>query len=476
MWRIGYALAACFIVAVAGLTALWAVALVLLHHPALPHRHHISVHDSVGVAQLVFASVAGAGALVALVVAYRRQRVAEVATVADKTHWEATAASDRLRVFNERFTAIAAQLGEDKPEVRLAGVHAMAGLADDWTENQQTCIDVLCACLRLPDDPDPGDDAEPEKRYAYRANREVRLTIIRLICRHLRPEMDPAKSWQGRNFDFTGAVFPDGSTFAEARFSKPGKVRFTGARFASGEVFFEGAEFSGADVDFSGAEFSGSTVSFLNTTFSGGTVYFHNAVFSGGMVSFSGAKFSGSNVSFSEAVFSGCTVSFSGAKFSGGGVFFGKAKFFAGTVYFSGATFARGTVYFGAAAFSGGKVSFINTTFSGGLADFGGAVFSSSKVFFNHAKFSGSTVIFLNTTFSGGRIDFDHATFSGGDVSFCKAKFSGSTVHFREPREWTKPPIFDWANTDPPPPGVMLPASEDPTPQHEPGSTAPRPL
>ena len=137
LWRIGYALAACFLLALAGLAALWAVALVLLHHPTLPRSHVISVHDTVGVAQLVFASVAGAGALVALVVAYRRQRVSE-----------ASSAHDRTRVFNERFTTIAAQLGDGQPAVRLAGVHAMAGLADDRTENRQTCVDVLCAHLR----------------------------------------------------------------------------------------------------------------------------------------------------------------------------------------------------------------------------------------------------------------------------------------------------------------------------------------
>ena len=61
-----------------------------------------------GFLQLVFASVAGAGALVALIVAYRRQKVAE----ADSVH-------DRTRVFNERFTTIAAQLGDDQPAVRL---------------------------------------------------------------------------------------------------------------------------------------------------------------------------------------------------------------------------------------------------------------------------------------------------------------------------------------------------------------------
>jgi hypothetical protein len=135
LWRIGYALLACFAAAVAGLAVLWLAARALLGNPHLATSKGITVRDTVGVAQLVFASVAGAGALVALVVAYRRQRVAEVATAEDKDRWKATAAHDRTRGFNERFTAIATQLGDDKPAVRLAGVHAMAGLADDWTEN-----------------------------------------------------------------------------------------------------------------------------------------------------------------------------------------------------------------------------------------------------------------------------------------------------------------------------------------------------
>lgn len=57
--------------AVAGLT--W-VALALLHHQELPRSSTVSLHDLVGALQLVFASVAGAGALIALVMAYRRQR------------------------------------------------------------------------------------------------------------------------------------------------------------------------------------------------------------------------------------------------------------------------------------------------------------------------------------------------------------------------------------------------------------------
>ena len=98
-----------------------------------------------------------------------------------------TLAEQRTRTLNERFATAAGQLGGDKPPaVRLAGVYAMAGLADDWPENRQTCVDVLCGYLRLPYDPDPGEDAVPAERAAYRASREVRHTVIRVITAHLR--------------------------------------------------------------------------------------------------------------------------------------------------------------------------------------------------------------------------------------------------------------------------------------------------
>jgi hypothetical protein len=59
-----------------------------------------------------------------------------------------TLAEQRLRTLNERFATSAGQLGSDKPAaVRLAGVYAMAGLAEDWEENRQTCVDVLCGSL-----------------------------------------------------------------------------------------------------------------------------------------------------------------------------------------------------------------------------------------------------------------------------------------------------------------------------------------
>ena len=107
--------------------------------------------------------------------------------------------------------------------------------------------------MRLPApavDPDPGDDAEPDKLSAYRANREVRHTIIRLIGAHLRP--GAPGSWQGLNLDFTGVIFDGGD--------------FGGAEFSGGEVYFTGAEFSGGTVDFT-----------TRVTFSGGAVDFSQA-------------------------------------------------------------------------------------------------------------------------------------------------------------------------------------------------------
>ncbi|MFE9688093.1 hypothetical protein [Streptomyces sp. NPDC006285] len=103
-----------------------------------------------------FGVVAGAGALVALVVAYRRQRVDE-----GGAHREAT------RRHTERFSQAVDQLGSHSPAVQLGGVHALAGLADDALDNSlcQTCIDVLCAYLRLPFTPDPGQELAHEEEH-----------------------------------------------------------------------------------------------------------------------------------------------------------------------------------------------------------------------------------------------------------------------------------------------------------------------
>ena len=215
---------------------------------------------------------------------------------------------ERTRILNERFDTVAGQLGSDKPPaVRLAAVYAMAALADDWQDHRQMCVDVLCAYLRMPYEPGPGDDAPVEKRLAFQASREVRHTVIRVITAHLNGTAPV--SWCGLNFDFAGAVV-DGGDFRGAKFSG-GTVGFSNAEFPAGEVNFAEAEFSGGTVNFAGAKFSGAGVNFFLAKFSGAIVDFAGAEISGGTVNFSDAEFPGGTVGFADAEFSGGTVDFS---------------------------------------------------------------------------------------------------------------------------------------------------------------------
>jgi uncharacterized protein YjbI with pentapeptide repeats len=415
------------------------------------------------VAAIIAASVSGLTLIGTLAAQYFGRRATsrdtQEALEEQGKQLDRTLAEQRTRTLNERFATAAEQLGGDKPPaVRLAGVYAMAGLADDWQENRQTCVDVLCAYLRMPYEPDPGDEVPGPERIAFQASREVRHTVIRVITAHLKE--DAAVSWQGLNFDFTGVVF-DGGGFVEAKFSG-GTVSFNSAKFSGSMFSFANAEFSGGVVQFNDAKFSSATVYFNSAKFSSGTVLFIGTEFSGGTVHFSDAEFSGGMVLFIGNEFSGGEVSFDGAKFSGGTVSFGGegAKFSGATVHLHDAEFSGGTVLFLGPEFSGGEVSFDGAKFSGGTVNFSqGAKFSAGTISFSGAKFSGGQVYFLATEFSGGVVQFSDAEFSGGEVAFGEgAKFSGGTVSFSDPRDWSFPPSFPWTET--PAPGVKLPKKD----------------
>jgi hypothetical protein len=145
---------------------------------------------------------AGIGATVALALNYRRHRIDE-----SQIH------RDDQRLFTEGFGSAAEQLGHAQPAVRLAGVHALARLADDWEEQRQTCIDVLCAYVRLP--PTAAQDAptviaiqqlahdKPPHPVTPRAELEVRQTIVRLITDRLRPSLDGIRGSAGKAWSST---------------------------------------------------------------------------------------------------------------------------------------------------------------------------------------------------------------------------------------------------------------------------------
>ncbi|MEU6593268.1 pentapeptide repeat-containing protein [Streptomyces sp. NPDC046881] len=420
LWHVWIVLPLAFVTALVVAAAVFFAGWDLLGAQALKPEHRIDSKTLFDLVKLSFGVVAGAGALVALVVAYRRQRVDEDGALREAT-----------RLHTERFTTAVSQLGDDSAAVRLGGVHALAGLADDapTRELRQTCIDVLCAYLRLPyaaESELPAGDANAW--HAYLALREVRHTVIRLIRDHLRLGPEHPHSWQGHDFDFTGGVF-DGGDFADAEFTG-GRVDFNAAEFIGGTVSFVGAKFTGGTVSFSSARFTGGTVSFVGAKFTGGTVSFSSARFTGGTVSFSYARFTGGTVDFDAAEFADGTVDFAGAKVTGGRVDFNAAEFAGGRFYFTGAKFTGGTVDFRRAGFTGGRVGFVCAEFTGGTVSFDRVRFTGGTVDFAGAKVTGGRVSFISARFTGGTVDFDRVRFIGGTVDFAGAEFTGGTVDF----------------------------------------------
>lgn len=367
---------------------------------AVPHpgpNGGAAVTDPLDLIKVTITVTGFVGAILVGVYGYRKQRLIE-----GDAH---RADAEQLA---QRYTTAADQLGHEKAAVRLAGVYAMAQLADDWDEQRQVCIDVLCAYLRMPYEPDSASEKYRE------GEREVRLTIIRIIRDHLQ-DPNSSTTWCGRDLSFTNATF-DGGDFGDAKFIG-GKVSFEGAKFSGGDVLFGGAEFTGGDIIFADAEFTGGRVSFRCAKFTGGKVYFEGAKFAS-EIFFEGAEFTGGEISFDLAEFTGGSISLDETKFTGGTVSFDDAIIFTG-----------GTVSFRRAEFTGGMVIFKNAGFEGGA------------VYFSRAKFIGGDISFDGAVFNGGAVSFEDAEHTSGDISFDGAGFTGGQISwgpFEPPAAWTK--------------------------------------
>ncbi|MGW4116222.1 pentapeptide repeat-containing protein [Actinosynnema sp. NPDC004786] len=206
-----------------------------------------TVPERLDALKVVLTVVGGIGAVVALTVAYRRQRLNEA-----DAHREAS------KVLLDRYTKAAELLGAPAASVRIAGAYAFAALANDAPEARQGCIDVLCAYLRQPYVAEPGQE------------RQVRLTVIRLVRDNLHLPDDDPRTWRGHDFDFSGAVF-DGGDFAGATFGGEGRVDFAHATI-TGTLSFESATFAGGTVSFAHARFTGGGLAFAGARFRGGEV------------------------------------------------------------------------------------------------------------------------------------------------------------------------------------------------------------
>jgi hypothetical protein len=127
----------------------------------------------------------------------------------------------------KRYHDAAEQLGHDKAPVRLAGVYAMARLADDWPEQRQTCVDVLCAYVRMPiGRGSDGDDA---------GEIEVRSSIFSAMSGRLSATSAAPSSWSDLTFDFSNSRLIN-FRLRRPRFGE--SVNFANATF-EGECFIE---------------------------------------------------------------------------------------------------------------------------------------------------------------------------------------------------------------------------------------------
>lgn len=316
-------------IAVATLLVLWTIA----GQPRLPAIAALQIDDLFNGIKIALAVVAGIGGVVALVVAYRRQRLGESAETREHS-----------KMLIERFGAAAVQLGADQPAVRMAGAYAMAGLADDSEQQRQQCIDVLCGYIRMPHSPSPPDDAQ--EAAAWQRERAVRLTVLRLIAVHLRD--DAERSWRGYDLDFTGAVIDEAD--------------FRGVRFTGGEIIFINTIFVGHGRDqiiFDDVEFANGThVYFRLAEFRSGSIRFDRCAFTGGWVTFDSARFTGAEVTFREATFPAGEVRFEDAEFAAGRVDFTGASFLGGIVDFREHHLKARYFTVPPARFTGGKVVF----------------------------------------------------------------------------------------------------------------------
>jgi uncharacterized protein YjbI with pentapeptide repeats len=239
---------------------------------------------------------AATGGAFALLLAVRRQWLHERA----QAHQEDVATATEFDAAERRITDLYAkavdQLGSDKASVRLGGLYALERLAQDNSTHRQTIVNVVCAYLRMPYQPDGGLDSREE--------RQVRLAAQRILAEHLRPsdprsvtapegQLRSARFWEDIRLDLTGATLIN-FDLSEARVAEATfyQATFIEAANFNRTTFTSAANFACAAFHLGGY--------FQRTTFADG-VYFGDTSFTL-TAYFRGATFIG-DVRFGNATF-----------------------------------------------------------------------------------------------------------------------------------------------------------------------------
>lgn len=252
---------------------------------------------------LAFAAVAGIGGVIALVVTYRRQQVAESTAT-----FTAHDASER-RV-TELYMQAVERLGHERAPVRLGALYALERLGINHPEHRQTIVNVLCAYLRMPIE-DPPSNLEVNAAH----EQEVRSAAQDILVRHLSCTCDATTNsagnfWPRIELNLERAHLVD----FRARGLHSATAKFTGATF-TGSTFvsictpfaeFRHATFESRALFSSRGSSNGHLDSFCFDGWDSG-VYgmdFYHAIFKGPM-EFVGKGIEGEEIIFSEAEFHG---------------------------------------------------------------------------------------------------------------------------------------------------------------------------
>jgi uncharacterized protein YjbI with pentapeptide repeats len=364
------------------------------------------------------ASGAGAVGVLALLLAFHRQRQVERQQQHKELESESIQNDAQQRRITELRIKAVEQLGSESPAVRIGGLHNLERLGELHPELRQIVLDEICAYLRM-----PRARSESEERSRLEEvqlaligsvssqEQHVRLVAQDILQRHLKQTEHPEDFWKHTRVNLSGAVLVDidfkRADLRNANFSRAvfiGKANFEAARFLDDGAFTEAKFLSNAN--FSHAAFDGNAqfqrVEFLQST------VFHLAQFN-------------QDALFMHSLFNQDAV-FSNAEFSGRSYF--------NSVRFEFSTAFQGARFDGIASFHGTRVK--------KTATFKDVRFK-SHVLFMEALFGGATT-FINAEFTADadtnfdksvfyeNSDFTNTSFNGPET-FIQARFSKTYAH-----------------------------------------------
>ena len=259
---------------------------------------------------------------------------------------------------DERLLRAVQQLGDSSPQVRIAGVYALADVADTFEGSyHQRVVDILCGYLRtdrlLKDSNGETlytfkEDGLPDYGKPLSNDGAVESTILSVLANHLKAESRKSETdtptftpgpWSHCTIDLHGTTFTENVNLSK--------------------LFLD-------DIDLSSATFT-NNADFIGTTFTT-AAYFSGTTFTND-ADFRCTTFT--NADFSDTTFT--IADFSDTTFTNSADFMGTT--FTTAAYFSGTTFTD--AYFLSATFTN-KADFRGTTLEGDI-NFKLAIFNATK-------------------------------------------------------------------------------------------------